>query len=110
MLEETIWNVGDYLGGWLFLSPECLMPAGTSSRVDSASAQLSSASSSLMKKTGKVPPSPWAPRPAPEPPRLSGVYGIEAATLWDLACFYFGSQLCLVSTDLTSRFLRALPP
>lgn len=64
----------------------------TSSRVGRTSAQLSSESSSLM-KTRKVPFSPWSPRPAPEPPRLSGVYRIEAATLWDLACFHFCSQL-----------------
>lgn len=57
-----------------------------------SSAQLSSESSSLM-KTRKVPFSPWSPRPAREPPRLSGVYRIEVATLWDLACFHFCSQL-----------------
>lgn len=58
--------------------------------------QLSLATSSLTEQTGKVLPSPWAqmgPRPAPELSRLSGVYGIETATLWDLACFHFCSQL-----------------
>lgn len=55
---------------------------------------------------------PWAqlgPRPAPEPRRLSGVYGIEATTLWDLACFP-SALSCLVSIDLAYRFMHARPP
>lgn len=72
------------------------MAAVTSSRVGGASAQLSLVSSSLTEESGKVPSSPGLslpPRPAPEPSRLSGVYRIKAATLWDLACFHFCSQL-----------------
>ena len=95
VLKETIWMWG--LGGCPCLFPCCLKPAVVSSgRVGSALPRAAWCPHCCWRRLGRshLPPGiSWAPKPAPEPPHLSGVYGIEATTLWDLACFPFCSQL-----------------